>query len=155
MRALVYVPLVLVALLVLGMRPDAPAAAPPVHTLDGETSQGGPLLLRLAEDRGAVVSLTTFLRLQCSTGGAYELAWRASDDDDVRFERRGDVVRVTDRRELATADGPQIVGLDLVGTVVGRRSARGRIKGVVGFARNGRHVRTCWVAGVEWHADDT
>lgn len=145
MRAFVYVPLALLAVVVLGMRdPDVE-----LGMLEGKTSQGEPVLVQFEDDAVAIVRMP--VRLDCTWGRAYVLTWTARDGVFGEFHREGDRLTIHDAWTDPEADGEVGRGVvELDAEIDGERRASGRVRAEVRWSRGG----SCGIRDVTWTASE-
>jgi hypothetical protein len=151
MRAVVYVPLVLLAVALLGMR----GAESVVHLgfLEGRTSQADPVQVQFDDDDEVRVFRTT-LRLRCTWGDEFTLSWTARRGEaGTVFARDGDRLTIReDWTERGERGHDARVALRLDGAVDGTRGASGRIDATIRWTWGARDAGTCSAAGVRWRA---
>jgi hypothetical protein len=150
MRALVYGPLALIALVVLGM--PEPERLPPTtfHDLTGTTAHGSAFELHLEPRTGAVVFARTQLILQCSTGGQHVLDLWRSDDDDAVFTREGDRLGMRARWSEYDQSSIQEGWVAIDGRSLGDRAADGVVTAEIAWRSGAVLVRSCWARRVPW-----
>jgi hypothetical protein len=126
MRAVVYVPLALVAVAVLGMREPEVVDAP-MPQIQGWTAQREPVRIDLAP-YGAVAVVKMRLQLQCNWGRPYGMWWTARDGAYGEFSQTGSRFTVRERWDGDDWEGLRSGSFDLEGEVHGKRLVVGTVR---------------------------